>query len=88
MFGKVRKDMWIGKTLNKIYRSSFLRWWLTISALYSVSSVCPCCGKPGCPVGFGVGAFVGFIFVSLSTMCRAVWQRIMKTVSKLLSSKT
>jgi len=46
-----------------LLKSSMLRWWLMITAILSVSSTCPCCGKPACPVGFGAGAFIAGIFV-------------------------
>ena len=40
----------------------FLTWWLVFTGIYASSSVCPFCGRVGCPVG-GVGAgMVGAFF--------------------------
>lgn len=53
------KNLW-----RKIYRSIFLRSWFAVSAVYASASVCPCCGKQGCPVGLGAAAVVGGILTS------------------------
>lgn len=53
------------KWLIVLFKSSMLRWWFMISAIYSASSTCPCCGKQVCPVGLGGAAIVGGILAVL-----------------------
>ncbi|MCK9432443.1 MAG: hypothetical protein M0R00_05760 [Candidatus Omnitrophica bacterium] len=53
-------------------RSSFFRWWLSITTVYSASSTCPCCGKPGCPVGLGIAALIGAVFASLAAFFQKI----------------
>jgi hypothetical protein len=39
----------------------FLAWWLIFTGIYASSSVCPFCGRAGCPVGgFSAGMVGGF----------------------------
>ncbi len=40
----------------------FLSWWLIFTGIYASSSVCPFCGRPGCPVGGVSAGVVGGIF--------------------------
>ncbi len=50
----------------------FLSWWLVFAGIYASSSVCPFCGRPGCPVG-GVSAGVaGGIFALVMEKGKAV----------------
>jgi hypothetical protein len=38
----------------------FLGLWAGISGGYlTMGSTCPCCGRPACPVGFGIAALFG-----------------------------
>lgn len=52
------------KRLISFFKSSMLRWWFMITAILSVSSTCPCCGKPACPIGTGYAAIISLIVVS------------------------
>ncbi len=63
------------KRLISILKSSMLRWWFMITAIYSVSSTCPCCGKQGCPGGIGAAAVVGAIFVFVKRLLTEVFKR-------------
>jgi hypothetical protein len=40
----------------------FLTWWLIFSCIYASSSVCPFCGRLGCPAGGASAGFVGGLF--------------------------
>ena len=61
----------------------FITWWLILSGIYASSSVCPFCGKLGCPVGGAsagiVGAFLALVVARgkafLNYLSR-VWHRI------------
>ncbi|MEO0184608.1 MAG: hypothetical protein ABIL20_02270 [candidate division WOR-3 bacterium] len=44
---------------HKIFR--LFGWWLGLSSLYAMFSVCPFCGRQGCPVGAGSAGVVGGI---------------------------
>ncbi len=48
--------------LHKLYRNNTLRYWFTTSTIYTMSSVCPFCGKQICPTNFGISAIVGGFF--------------------------
>lgn len=50
----------------KILVSRFFGWWLSLGTLYaSTGGGCPCCGAPGCPVGFSGAGLVGAAFALL-----------------------
>jgi len=53
------------KWFFSMLKSSALRWWFIVTASYSVSSTCPCCGKPGCPGVFIAGALLGAIVITI-----------------------
>ena len=40
----------------------FLTWWLIFTGIYASSSVCPFCGRVGCPVGGVSAGVVGGVF--------------------------
>jgi hypothetical protein len=40
----------------------FFTWWLIFTGIYASSSVCPFCGRAGCPVGGVSAGVVGGIF--------------------------
>jgi hypothetical protein len=40
----------------------FLTWWLVFTGIYASSSVCPFCGRVGCPVGGVSAGVVGGFF--------------------------
>ena len=58
--------MILKQKLLKFYRNNTLRYWIMTSSIYSMSSVCPCCGKQICPVNFGVSALVGGLFALIT----------------------
>jgi len=62
--------------LIAVFKSSMLRWWFMITAIYSVSSACPCCGKQGCPGGVGAAVVVGAILVFIKYILAGVFSRI------------
>jgi hypothetical protein len=43
----------------------FLGWWYIFSSFYAMFSVCPFCGKQGCPVGAASAGLVGGFFTFL-----------------------
>jgi len=49
------------RRLGSFLKSSMLRWWFMITAILTVSSTCPCCGKPACPAGLGGAVVLGGI---------------------------
>lgn len=48
--------------IGRLFR--FLTWWLVFTGIYASSSVCPFCGRVGCPVG-GISAGVVGAFFAL-----------------------
>ena len=52
------------------------QWWLVFAGLYASSSVCPFCGKPGCPVGPGAAGLIGLVFAWLMTFGKHLRQRL------------
>lgn len=47
--------------------SRFFLWWLIFAGVYASSSVCPFCGRAGCPVGAASAGLVGGVFAFLIT---------------------
>ncbi len=45
--------------------SRYFFWWLIFSGIYASSSVCPFCGRVGCPVGGASAGVVGGLFAFL-----------------------
>jgi hypothetical protein len=65
----------LNKPIRKVARS--FSWWLGISSLFAMSSgVCPCCGKPGCPVGAGLACIVG----AVATLLMQNWKHMIKHI--------
>jgi hypothetical protein len=58
-------------------------WFLTFFGIYASSSVCPCCGTPGCPVGIGGAAVVGGVFACLWQYGKSAWEKLRGFVDKL-----
>jgi len=52
------------------------KWWLVFAGIYASSSVCPFCGKPGCPVGPGAASLVGLVFAWVITFGKNLRQRL------------
>ena len=57
-------------------------WFLAFFGLYASSSVCPCCGTPGCPVGAGGAAVVGSVFACLWQYGKSAWEKLSGFVIK------
>jgi len=55
---------------------SFFKWWLIFTGIYSFSSVCPFCGKVGCPVGFGSAGALGAFFALFMQNWKHLLQKI------------
>jgi len=53
----------------------FLGSWMGIGALWSGTTVCPCCGQPVCPVGIGFAALVGLLGATFFQLLR-LWGRL------------
>jgi len=54
----------------------FLGFWMGISGLYASSTVCPCCGQVGCPVGLAAAGVLGGGLAFILTYARRIWNRI------------
>ena len=57
-------------------------WFFAFFGIYASSSVCPFCGKPGCPVGIGGAALVGGVFACLWHYGKTVWEKLTGFVAK------
>jgi hypothetical protein len=55
----------IKKLWREIYVGIFLRSWFMSSAAYAATSVCPCCGKHGCPAGGIFSLLVGGVVTAI-----------------------
>jgi hypothetical protein len=53
--------------------SKFFVWWLIFSGIYAGSSVCPFCGRMGCPVGGASAGLVGGFFAVLLLAGKRLW---------------
>jgi len=55
----------------------FLGLWAGITGGYmTMGSTCPCCGRPGCPVGFGIAALFGALGSFLITKGKNLLARL------------
>jgi hypothetical protein len=54
----------------------WLFWFLAFFGIYASSSVCPCCGTPGCPVGVVGAAVVGGVFACLWQYGKNTWEKL------------
>ncbi|MFA5319882.1 MAG: hypothetical protein WBE75_04690 [Candidatus Omnitrophota bacterium] len=55
------------KKIVALLKSSMLRWWLMIAAVFTIFPTCPCCGRQGCPGGLAAGAILGGILIAMRT---------------------
>ncbi len=62
----------------------FFKWWLVFTGIYSVSSVCPFCGKVGCPVGLGSAGALGAFFA----LFMQNWKHLLQKIHFLKKEKT
>jgi hypothetical protein len=46
--------------ISSLFR--YFTWWLIFTGIYASSSVCPFCGRAGCPVGGVSAGLVGGLF--------------------------
>jgi hypothetical protein len=60
----------IGRSLK------FLTWWLIFSGIYASSSVCPFCGRLGCPVGGASAGLVGGLFALVIGRGKVIMARV------------
>ena len=68
----------------KYYLLSFL----ACFGIYASSSVCPFCGKPGCPVGVGGAAIVGGFGTALWHYGSRVWRHLSGWCRRPAASRT
>ena len=54
----------------------FLTWWLIFTGIYASSSVCPFCGRVGCPVGGVSAGVVGGVFALVMAKGRAILNHV------------
>ncbi|MGQ9708289.1 MAG: hypothetical protein ACUVUR_05380 [bacterium] len=59
----------------------FFGLWIGFSGIYTMlSNTCPCCGRPGCPVGLGVagifGALGSFLILKGRTLLKRLFWRL------------
>jgi hypothetical protein len=60
--------------LLNLWRNTALRIWLAGTLVYSMFSVCPCCGQRTCPGNFGAAALLGGIGAFISVGLNKVKQ--------------
>ncbi len=65
-----QRPSWLGSLKN------YGKWWLVFAGIYASSSVCPFCGKPGCPVGPGAAGLIGLVFAWLMTFGQHLRRRL------------
>lgn len=70
------------KRLLILFKSMLFRQWLMITAIYSMFSTCPCCGKQGCLAGLGIAAVIGLIFTSITASLAAIGRRLNRAFRK------
>jgi hypothetical protein len=58
----------------------FFTWWLIFVGIYASSSVCPFCGRVGCPVGGASAGIVGGFFALVLEYGKALWTRLSQLV--------
>ena len=61
----------------------FLGLWVGISGTYAMAgATCPCCGKPGCPVGWGGAAILGALGSLIVLKGRALLTRLRRSLGR------
>jgi hypothetical protein len=73
---KSESEPWLGSLKR------YVLWFLAFFGIYASSSVCPCCGTPGCPVGVGGAALVGGVFACLWQYGKSAWEKLTGFVAK------
>ena len=71
----------IGRSLK------FLTWWLIFSGIYASSSVCPFCGRLGCPVGGASAGLVGGLFALIIGKAKVIKARLTQGFSVIRSTR-
>jgi len=64
----------IKNILLNLWRNTTLRMWLAVTLVYSMFSICPCCGQRSCPGNFGAAALLGGIGAFISVGLNKVKQ--------------
>ena len=60
-----------------------LTWWLIFSGIYAGSSVCPFCGRAGCPVGAASAGLVGGLFALVIGKGKVIMARVTRGFSAI-----
>jgi hypothetical protein len=64
----------------------FLTWWLIFSGIYASSSVCPFCGRLGCPVGGASAGIVGGLCALVMGKGKVMIDRVTRGFSGLCAT--
>ena len=64
----------------------FLTWWLIFSGIYASSSVCPFCGRLGCPVGGASAGLVGGLCALVIGKAKVIKARLTQGFSVIRST--
>ena len=74
-----------GASWRDILSIKFFKWWFILTALYSVSAICPFCGQSGCPTGAGsigiIGGLLAF-FMYVPKKMHGFWHKILGKINK------
>lgn len=60
----------VGTWLRATRLAPFAGWWFGLTGMVASTSVCPCCGQPGCPVAPASAAVVGGLGAGAMTLFR------------------
>ena len=64
----------------------FLTWWLIFAGIYASSSVCPFCGRLGCPVGGASAGIVGGLFALVIGNAKVFAGQVRRWLSRIRST--
>jgi len=64
----------------------FCKWWLGFTGLIAVTSVCPFCGQPGCPVGIGAATTIGGFMSLFMQNWKEPFKRLYRRFGKIYGS--
>ena len=64
----------------------FLTWWLIFSGIYASASVCPFCGRLGCPVGGASAGIVGGLFALVIGKGKVIIEQVTQRFSCIRST--
>jgi len=49
--------------------------WIGITGLWNMTNVCPICGQPACPTGFGFAGLIGLLGAAFLVLLRKIGVR-------------